>query len=340
MDKYEITEIKSKVIWERFVLSKDPKSFLQSWNWGLTNELLGKKVYRLGIYKDESLVGVALVIKEIAKRGIHLLIPGGPIIEWKKEGLVKHFLKYLKKLAKKEKALFIRIRPELVDSSDVRKKCSSLGFVPAPMHLHAETTIVLDISLENEQILMNMRKSTRYLVRRSLRAGLILEISEDQESSKILTKLQAETVKRHKFIGFPEKMFSAQLESFAQDNQAAMFICSKGSTILAAAIVIFYGDYAYYHHSGSKTQFRSIPSSYYLQWKIIEEAKSRGCKYYNMWGIAPSDNPKHRFAGVTMFKKGFGGKQVDWLHAQDIPVSPFYCGTYAFEFIRRKVRNL
>lgn len=110
--------------------------------------------------------------------------------------------------------------------------------------------------------------------------------------------------------------------------------------VLSAAIIIFYGDYAYYHHSGSSSKIRPVPASYFLQWKIIQEAKKRGCKYYNFWGIAPNDNPKHRFAGVTIFKKGFGGKRINWLHAQDLPVSPLYWLTYIFETARRKRRSL
>ena len=80
--------------------------------------------------------------------------------------------------------------------------------------------------------------------------------------------------------------------------------------------------------------------SYFLQWQIIKEAKNRGIKYYNFWGIAPNDNPNHRFAGVTMFKTGFGGERIDWLHAHDLPISNKYWLTYLFESGRRIFRRL
>ena len=69
MGKYEVKEISSKNLWEKFVLQNDPKSFLQSWNWGETNKILGKKIFRLGFTKDKKLVGVCLVIEEKAKTG-------------------------------------------------------------------------------------------------------------------------------------------------------------------------------------------------------------------------------------------------------------------------------
>jgi len=106
------------------------------------------------------------------------------------------------------------------------------------------------------------------------------------------------------------------------------------------AIIIFYGDTAYYHFSASVSGHNELPFSYFLQWEIIKEAKKRGIKHYNFWGIAPNSNPKHRFAGVTLFKTGFGGERVDWLHAHDLPVSPLYYLTYTFETCRRVLRRL
>jgi lipid II:glycine glycyltransferase (peptidoglycan interpeptide bridge formation enzyme) len=170
--------------------------------------------------------------------------------------------------------------------------------------------------------------------------GLRFEESINPKDADILARLQEETVIRHKFVGFPKEIFVAQLETFGRDNQASLFLCKKGQEVLSAAIIIFYNDIAYYHHSASTLKYPKIPASYFLQWHIIKEAKRRGCKLYNFWGIAPTDNPRHRFAGVTLFKKGFGGRQVDWLHAQDFPTSPFYWLTFFFELGRKFARRL
>jgi lipid II:glycine glycyltransferase (peptidoglycan interpeptide bridge formation enzyme) len=185
-----------------------------------------------------------------------------------------------------------------------------------------------------------MRKTTRYLIKKSLNLNLKLEIFNDSKSASILYKLQKETAKRHKFVGFSQKLFESEIESFAKDKNARLFVCKKGSTVLAAAIIIFYGDSAYYHFSGSTSSFLEIPFSYFLQWQIIKEAKKTGLRYYNFWGIAPNSDPKHRFAGVTLFKTGFGGERIDWLHAQDLPVSPLYWVTHVFESVRKMLRRL
>ncbi len=340
MAKFATKLINNKKTWEDFIIRSKPQSFLQSWNWGETNTLIGKKIFRIGIYKDNKLVSAALVISERAKRGPYLVIPGGPMINWNDKPLVSFFIKQIKDLAIKEGAWFIRIRPEVYDSENEKKRFSKMRFISSPMHLHAENTWVLDISKEDETLLSEMRKTTRYLIRKSANLGLAVTKSKEQKDTKILANLQKETAQRHKFVGFSEKIFKSQLLTFGKDGQADLFICRKDNKNLAAAIIIKYGDTGYYHYSGSTDGFREIPFSYYLQWQIIKDLKSRGVKYYNFWGIAPNDNPNHRFAGVTLFKTGFGGRRVDWLHAQDLLVSWKYWLTYLFENIRRISRRL
>ncbi|MDO8503158.1 MAG: peptidoglycan bridge formation glycyltransferase FemA/FemB family protein [bacterium] len=340
MANYAVKEINSKEEWEDIVLSYKPQSFLQSWNWGETNRLVGSKILRLGFVKSGKLVGACLLVEQKAKRGLHMLIPGGPLIDWEDEELTKFVLNTLRETAKQYDAWFVRIRPEIIDSPESRKMFAKLGLIPAPMHLHAENTWVLGLTSTEEEILANMRKTTRYLIRQSLKQGLKFEESQNPDDAHILKKLQDETVARHKFVGFSEKLFRAQIETFGKDKQASLFMCKKGEEVLAAAIIIFYGDIAYYHHSGSTLTHPKIPASYFLQWEVIKEAKRRGCKLYNFWGIAPTDDPKHRFSGVTLFKKGFGGARIDWLHAHDLSTSPLYRATYIFETARRIIRRL
>jgi lipid II:glycine glycyltransferase (peptidoglycan interpeptide bridge formation enzyme) len=340
MDRYKVITISDKKVWEDHLLKANPRSFLQSWNWGETNKMMGNKVIRLGVYKKDQLLGVCQIIKEDAKRGPHFIIPGGPLINWNNRNIRENLLHYIKVLANHEKVWFVRIRPEIIDSKKTRTMFKGQGFIPANMHLHAENTWVLDISKDGNQLLADMRKSTRYLIKKSLKAGLNVTSTSNPEHSIILKRLQDETVKRHNFTAFPAKLFKYQLETFGKDDQSRLYLCKYKEEYVAAAIIIFYGDTAYYHHSASTSKYKDVPFSYFLQWSIINDAKNKGMKYYNFWGIAPDDNPKHRFAGVTLFKKGFGGERMDWLHAHDIPTSYLYWATRAFEYWRKRNRHL
>jgi lipid II:glycine glycyltransferase (peptidoglycan interpeptide bridge formation enzyme) len=103
---------------------------------------------------------------------------------------------------------------------------------------------------------------------------------------------------------------------------------------------------AFYHH-GSSISEQKVPVSYLLQWEAIKEAKQRGCRSYNFWGIAPDVKEKldiaksrHPWAGLTLFKMGFGGRIKEYVKTQDFPISFSYWLTFIFERLRKIKRGL
>lgn len=340
MKNFVTKEIDKKDVWEKYLLSQKPGTFLQSWNWGETNKLIGYKIKRLGFYKNGKFSGCALLIHQPAKRGPHFLIPGGPVMDYSDRKFVRYVFGEIKKAATKESVWFVRIRPDVEESGNIRSQLKEIGFNPAPMHVHGENTLILDLSSEDEDLLKGMRKNTRYLIRKSLNENYKVSVTTDKERINDLYLLQKETAKRHNFVGFKKKLLSAELDVFAKDNQALLFECKKEGKLLVSALVIFYSDKAFYHFSASSQESLRTNASYYTQWQIIKNAKELGMAYYDFWGIAARDDPKHRFWGVTVFKRGFGGKRIDWLHAHDLPVKKYYWITYFFETLRRGIRHL
>lgn len=335
------TSITDKKVWENFLLSQTAQAnFLQSWNWGQTHQVLGKSIFRFGFWQDKKLVGIALLIKQTARRGTYFECPAGPILDWNSVSQVTQIFAEIKKIAYSEKCLFVRIRPQIENSSINKNLFKQHGFYPAPMHLHAQDTWVLNISPKEEEILKNMRKSTRYLIRKAVRDGVEIIQSKNQEDIKILYKLQDFTSKRHNFVPFSYKFFLAHFQAFIADDQIKIFKAIYQKKVTAIALIVFYAGRAVYHYSASDPQFLKIPSSYLLQWEAIKEAKKRNCRLYDFWGISINNNPKHRFAGVTLFKKGFGGFPISYLPAQDLPLRWKYWLVYFFETCRRFRRNL
>jgi peptidoglycan pentaglycine glycine transferase (the first glycine) len=332
--------IKDKDVWEKFVLSFPAASFLQSWHWGEVHSALGKKIFRLGFFEKQKLTGACLLIKQEAKRGFYLECPGGPLIDWAKPIYQEEFLKQIKEIGLSENCVFVRVRPQILETLANRLLFKKVGFVPAPMHLHAELTIQLDLSKNEEQLLRGMRKNTRYLVKKAIKENLMVEQSTDLKDIEALYQLQLETVQRSHFTPFTKRFFLEEFKAFLKDDQIRLFKGIYKNKILAAALIVFYGQEAVYHYSGSSLRFRKIPVSYALQWAAIKEAKRRGCQRYNFWGVAPLNKPKHRFAGVSLFKRGFGGEEVNYLHAHDLPLNLRYGLVYIFETLRRIYRGL
>ena len=353
----------TKTEWEN-KLDKFPEAnFLQSWEWGEFHKNLGHPVFRVK-FSARGGSGMLQGVVEPARRGRYLEIPGGPLLsEYSSVSIWKQAVLLMKEIAIKENCAFIRIRPQIVDAGIAtpldklgtrNDAMSLLGFRPAAMHLHAELTRVLDLTKTDEQLLAEMRKSTRYEIKRAVKMGIKVEQSRDENLVADFIRLQTETAKREGFVPFSRKYLLEQFRAFRKTNSVCWFFIRSdlaaahlparqaGSDLLISmAFVIFYRGEAVYHYAASSNEARKIPAAYAIQWAIIVEAKKRGMKTYNLWGDVADDKlNSHRFAGPSLFKRGFGGEQVAYLHAHDLPLSWKYWVNWGIETIRKKFRSL
>lgn len=341
MAESEVKEITNKEIWEDFLAKHPEANFLQSWYWGEFHKALGNKIQRSGFFKADKLVGIMLPVIENAKRGKYLTIPGGPILNWNDKTPIKLFSEEIKRIAKQEGCAFVRVRPQLKSDDFSKNLFKKLGFINAPMHLHAELTSQLDITPPEDELLANMRKATRYEIKKAISSGISIETKGDEKAIKEFFDLQLQTAKRQKFVPFSYKFLSEQFKVFLENNQAILYSAKLGSNLLAQAFIIFYGTEAAYHYGASTEEGRKYPGAYLIQWEAIKEAKKRGMKRYNFWGVAPENDKDHRFSGLSLFKRGFGGVDFEYLHAQDLIINyPRYLFNYAVEFLRKKIRRV
>jgi lipid II:glycine glycyltransferase (peptidoglycan interpeptide bridge formation enzyme) len=338
---YSVRIIENTSEWESFLKSQKYSSFVQSSLYGEFYKTLGENYWILGIYKGDILLGGSLILTTHAKRGNFFYLPYGPILDYKDVEQVTTFFDKLKKLARKEKMDFIRISPFLANTQEGRKAVKTIGFQPAPMHVLAENSWLLDLSDSEERILANMKKNHRNLIRRCEREGVKVEERTDDAAIEILHTLLDETEKRHNFTRFSRKYINAEFEKFKIDKQASIFISYlPNGEVDSAAIIMFYGNMAVYRHSGSYNKNKKLPTSYLVQWRIIQEAKKRGIKWYNFWGVEPQNAHKnHPYAGIGHFKRGFGGFQEDLLHCQDLPLTKKYWFNWIIETLRKKKRG-
>jgi len=166
-----------------------------------------------------------------------------------------------------------------------------------------------------------------------------IHFSKNVEDVKLFYELYRETVKRHHFIPFSYRFLKKEFESFLPDNTLLFFARWKDK-ILSTAIIIFWQKIAFYHQGASSSLFPKIPASYLLQWEVIKEAKKRKCVLYNFWGIASTESKKHPWYGLTLFKKGFGGKRRKYVRTQDLPISCLYFKNWIIEKLRKAKRRL
>ena len=370
-----IAEITDPKLWNDFAAQCQPHTFLHSWEWGQVQKATGENVKYLGIFsppyeggvapqsrggfknpypsapaevlplrkgEKTTLLAVALVIIVNARRGRHYLIPHGPLVRDANqyENVLTEFTQYLKQRAKQDNVVALRIAPLVETSPEAQQVFFSLGFRPAPLHIHAELTWLLDITKSEEELLTGMRKTTRHAIVKAEKAGVTTEVVVDSNVAlERFWPLYEYTRRRHGFVLWPKKLLAAQLEEFGKTNRIFSIFARCNNHDVAAAILPHFGDTVFYYHGASIKVPGSPPAAQLLQWAAIREAKKRGAKHYNFWGIAPANQPKHPFAGITTFKQGFGGHAVDYLHAQDLPLGAAYRLLWAVDTYRKFKRG-
>jgi peptidoglycan pentaglycine glycine transferase (the first glycine) len=334
----EIKQLKNTNQWSDFLVKQTFSPFVQAPAYADFYAYMDEKSWIFGIFDDNILVGGSLVVGTHAKRGNYLYLPYGPILpDVNTVQALEKLKNNLLDLAKSEGMDFVRISPFIDNTRENELLYKNSNFRPAPMHVLAENTWLLDISDNKEVLLSKMKKNHRNLIRRCEREGVKINIKIDNTGLKQFGKLFDETVKKHNFHRFSDKYINNEFTAFAK-KRSAIYIEAylPNGQLDAAAIFMFYGNMACYRHSASLNLDKKLPTSYLIQWSAILEAKKRGIKWYNFWGVAPnSESKKHPFYGITHFKKGFGGYQKDLLHCQDYVLTKKYWFNWIIESLRR-----
>lgn len=345
---FQVHEINKKGEWDKFLAKKEIYffPFFQTWNFGEVQEKLGCDIVRRGVWKGRELVAVYQIIDVLAKRGHLLHLRHGPVLAAFDITVFNFILRDVKNLAKKRNASFIRISPLIPKQLAGLEMFREKGFINAPIHnMDAEVCWVLDITKPEGELLSGMRKSHRYLIKKGLKIkDLRLKKTKEPKDIKKFLPLYKSLSKQKHFV--PHKGIKEEFEIFGKDDQEVLFLAEflpagrqGNKKIIAGGLIAFIGDTAIYRHSASDENYKNIPAMHLILWEAILEAKKRGKKFFNFWGIAPTDSKRHPWQGLTLFKTGFGGEKQEFLHSQDLPLNLWYFKTWGVEYITKIIKG-
>ena len=165
--------------------------------------------------------------------------------------------------------------------------------------------------------------------------------TQDPKDIKKFYEIQLETAARQKFVEFSEDFLRKQFEAFAKYDEVKLYTAKLGKDILAQNFMIFYGNECSYHYGVSTELGTKYSGAPLLHMQAMRDARERGIKRYNFWGITALDDTNHRFYGVSQFKRSFGVEELIYLHAHDLVIKPAkYKLNYVFEKTRAKIRHV
>jgi lipid II:glycine glycyltransferase (peptidoglycan interpeptide bridge formation enzyme) len=351
---------KDEESWDAFV-RQHGGGFLQSWGWSRFQEAVGRQAYRFRITAasadappeaaGETVGQFLTIVHKLPFGARYAYIPRGPVIMSAAAGGSDNFDAFigtLRETLSRLGCIFARVELPflqtggLVSAADLERH----GFHYVRSVQPADTLIV-DLDKSEEDLLAAMHPKTRYNIRVAQKHGVSLREADYVDADRlrqdvgVFWRLLGETATRDKFHthpqGYYEKMLEALAPSRGGDLQVRLVFAEHGGEAVAACLVAEFGGTLTYLHGASSSAHRNVMAPQLLHWMLMSEAKRRGFDRYDLWGVAPGDDIEHPWAGITRFKKGFGGRRESYLGAWELSIDPFWYTLYRFA---KRFRNV
>ncbi|MBI5416781.1 peptidoglycan bridge formation glycyltransferase FemA/FemB family protein [Candidatus Poribacteria bacterium] len=342
---YECKEIKSKEIWDEFLRNNPNTQILQSYAWGEIKHKYSWDAIRLGIFLNNELKGVILLLKRklpfSGGRSI-LYAPRGPIIDFNDSEIFGNLIDGIKKISKKHKAIVLKIDPFISNDDENKKKIlHNYGFIKINQQIQPRCTFILDIDKPEDIILANFESKTRYNIKVAIKKGVKIKRAGDREEGvAVFYDLLKKTASRDQFTIHSKDYYHTVWNMLKADNRCEIFLASVEDKIAAGVFLFIFNKTCWYMYGASDNIYRNHMPNQLLHWEIILWAKQQGIKEYDLWGIPCDAHENHPLWGVYRFKKGFNGKLVKLIGCYDLPLSNLYFLWNKSLGVYKKIMNL
>jgi len=313
--------------------------FLQTKEWQAYEEIESKTTF----YKKTDDFSY-LAVKNPTKLGAYLNVPYGPSLKSDDKDVkvakasLKNAIESLKELAKTEDCFFVRLEPTVPFSESELKKHS---LVKSHDIDPAHTWLLQLNDKAEEEILKGMEsRKVRYWRNRE-KKGISLRQTQDPEEITILTKFLKTLGEKDNFNPQTESHLKNQLKTGFATLYVAELEEEGKKTPIAAALIYDSKDTRFYMHAATDFEHRNLMAGTIILIQMILDAKNKGLKYYDFWGITTSEDKNHPWYGFTQYKKSFGGFQRDYSGTYDLPLNKTKYSLYKkLRVINRKLRKI
>ncbi len=301
--------------------------------------------------RGSELVGGAQVLFRRLPAGLGQLayVPKGPVVDWSDEEERAALMAALDELAQSRRAVALSMEPDLEDSGPLRDTLRSMGCQPAPFGaVQPRRTLVVDLTPDEDDILMAMKSKTRYNIRLAARKGVTVREGSPEDVATF-SELLAATADRADFGVHPPAYYEAAYRLFVPRGWARLLLAEVEGQAVASIMVFALPPRSWYFYGASIDAHREKMPTYRLQWEAMRWAKAQGCTSYDLWGIPDADRERleDEFTersdglwGVYRFKRGFGGDLVRTIGTWDRVEAPLRYQAYkAGLTLRRYLRG-
>jgi peptidoglycan pentaglycine glycine transferase (the first glycine) len=333
-------DIDSGPDWDSQIAALPHSHLLQSWAWGAFKTGYGWQARRL-CWDTPAGPAAAQVLTRTGLRVLRVLyVPKGPLLDWQNTPLVSHVLDELQSLARRERAIFVKLDPDVAVSTgapgaeqpaaagrELQANLARRGWLFSRDQIQFRNTVRLDLTPNEDALLAGMKQKTRYNVRLAERKGVRVRMGS-LDDLDLLYRLYAETSVRDGFVIRGLDYYRDAWGRFMAAGLAQPFVAEFEAEPVSALVIFRFARTAWYMYGMSRQAHRDKMPNHLLQWHAIRWAKSQGCTSYDFWGAPDELVDSDPLWGVWRFKEGFGGQLVRHIGAWDYAPSPLLYRLY------------
>ena len=327
-------------IYEEYVRNHHRGHFLQSYHWArFKSERVPYPLLSLDDNGNPRGAMLILVHDEPILKTCILYSPRGPIAD--SDDAVRELIGEAEVIAKKHNAYMLTVDPDTTESDELFKYLTDAGLKVGPAKdemgiLQPLAVFRIDIKDKTDDELMAMFHSkARYSVRASLKSGAVCRIGTIDELPAF-QKLLVETAARDNFTPRGIKYFENMFSSLPSED-CKLFVVEYEGEIIAGSVLIVHGDKSWHLYGASSDAHRDKLPNFLMQWEMIRYSVTRGCRYYDMRGVAGEKDKTKPLEGLFRFKKRFGGELISFVGRLDLIYKP---GTKRILDAARKAKKL
>ena len=339
-----ILEEKDKELYKKFLEGHERCNFQQSLEWGKVKSFWKNEVVLAEDSNGNIIGSISVLIRKIPIFGYLMYSSRGPVCDIHNVEVLTQLTEGIKLLAKKYKAMVIKIEPDLKSADkEFRSIVETLGYKVKDdakdfsEEIQPRYVFRLDMRGKTEdEIFAGFHSKTRYNVRLATRKGVTVK-DGTREDLKDFHKIMIETGARDGFIIRPLEYFEKMYDELGPEHMKVLMAYYEGKPI-SGVIPIMYGNKTWYLYGASSNKYRNVMPNYLLYWEMIKISIARGDDMFDLRGVpGVADNSN----GLYRFKKGFGAEYTEFIGELYIPFKPLTYKLYKIaEKIFRKVRYI
>ncbi len=232
----------------------------------------------------------------------------------------------LGKLVEKTKELgfaYVKIAPEWIQHPEwtVGNTLSRDGWQVLP---DRRSSLRLDLSAENDELLHSFRHDTRLHIRRSEQQGIVIRRAQDEGDVQEFQRIYFEMLRKKNVPGNEGHLSHALRWVVNQKDRGALLLASKEATPLGGVLVVRAAKRSWGVFSAN-VRDAGVTAGHLLQWSAIRWAKEHGCVDYDLGGYREGIN-----TGPPSFKRGFCRAVVEFSPVYRYPLNRPLCSMLDF----------